>query len=466
MPAEKHIPRNSRMKDFIPFITTRDDDYPDGVNYFMHDRGRGKIDPSNLDKPRTRLKLLAQRSIDGIAYKLCDLLTWAESEEAHPELGRIPWFAIKRWHIEGPYLDAMRRGYWSQRYWETGVPHKLHPRSTVTPRIREQLLCYQWMERHGHIVDFDREPVSRDILAAINEANVNYASKASADDDPKSKTKFRRTRKKPGDGVLPDPEQMLNFFSVISPITNRKAVINMFEWGWRIEENQSNSLLPGTVHSRDVSARNRDMCHYSWTDEPKLLEYSLSDDAMIGVLPDRALAFSDAASLSVRIIGKGRKVRLCHGRAGWIQSLWNYADGPRRDILRRNSVATKDATAHLFVDRDGKALSTDALSKSITRANDRLKSAVRITAHTCRHLHACYFLKNHIEARAADAGLSVDQLTHDQIYQIADLPARALQLHLGHEFFEDTATYIEMLIHSWLAPKYYRAWNEALDGLD
>ncbi|MDW9650148.1 tyrosine-type recombinase/integrase [Sinorhizobium meliloti] len=466
MPNERHIPPGSRMKEYIPYIIAQEGDYPDGVNYYIYDRCRGKIDPSDIDKPRTKLKQLAQKTIHGIAHKMCDLLTWAESEEAHPGLGRIPWFGIKRWHIEGPYLDAMRRGYWSQRYWQTGIPHGLHPTSTIAPKINEQLLCFRWMERQGYIEDFDIEPAGREILASVVEANINFASKASADDGTNKKQQFRRTRKRPGDGVLPDPEHMLEFFSTVSPVTSRKAVINMFEWGWRIEENRGNTLLPGVMHRRDVSAKNRDMCHHSWTDEPRLLKYSLNDDAMIGVLPDRAVAFSDSASLSMRIIGKGRKVRLTHGRAGWVQSLWSHADGPRREILRRNGIARGDANAYLFIDRDGKPLTTEALSKAITRANDRLKTPFRITAHTCRHLHACYFLKNHIEARAAEAGLSVGQLTHEQLYQIAELPARALQLHMGHAFFEDTETYIEMLIHSWLAPQYYGAWNAALDGFD
>ncbi|CVI54682.1 hypothetical protein CFBP4996_08570 [Agrobacterium leguminum] len=465
-PGERHVPSRSRVISHLPFILTQDDDYPDGINHFMHDRGRGKIDPRNIDKPHTRLKPLAQETIEGIGYKICDLVTWAETEEAHPDLGIIAWNEIKRWHVEGPYLDAMRRGYWSQRYWQTGVPHKLHPRSTIAPRLHEQLLCYQWMEKHGYIEDFDYEPVSLAARSTIELANANYASKATADDDPKEKPQFRRTRKKPGDGVLPSPEQMLDFFTAVTPVTNRKATMNMYELGWRLNENQRNALLPGVVYSRDVSDRNRDVCHYSWSGEPRLLKYSLSDDAMIGVLPDRALAFSNPPALSMRIIGKGRKVRLCHARVGWIQSLWNFVDGPRRDILRRNGIASVDATAHLFIDSEGRPLSNEALSKAITRANDRLKPSVRITAHTCRHLHACYFLKHHIEARAAEAGIPVDQLTHEQIYQIAELPARTLQLHLGHEHFEDTETYIEMLIHSWLAPKFYGAWNEALDGLN
>jgi site-specific recombinase XerD len=146
------------------------------------------------------------------------------------------------------------------------------------------------------------------------------------------------------------------------------------------------------------------------------------------------------------------------------QAVWCYADSTRINILNRNNISPPEAPAQLYLNRDGRPLTAAAMIRAISRANEDSTDAVKITAHVLRHLFACFYLKNAIEGQAAREGLTMEQLTYEQIEKIAEAPARTLQLQLGHTNFEDTAGYIKLVIEWWLTPKYFRMWNEFLDG--
>ncbi|PWE54448.1 hypothetical protein DEM27_20290 [Metarhizobium album] len=464
-PTEVHMKPMSVLKVGHPFIMEADGGYPDGVNWYLFERCRGRIDPSDLTKPRTAPDEPSHNSVESIVYAIANVLTWGETLEAHPSCGVLRWHQLKLWHVTELYSDALARGYWTQGYWETGIPSPLHPESTIQPRLNEILLCWYWMERYGLIAKFDEPSPLRAIGTAKNKANQSYATRSAAlkETSPKKK-QFRRNRAKPGDGVMPGMDHLLDWIERIPSETPRRAVLHILDRGLRIEEHEENTLLPGIVHARDLSHIRRDVRHYSWTDEPRLLKYSLTDDHMIGVLPDRKTAFSSDALISQRIIGKGKKIRLAHMTRGCAQALWGYADGTRRVILQRNGIKPSKASAHLFLNRDGRPLTAGALAKAISRANEDMSSPFRITAHVLRHLFACFFLKNAIEGHAFREGLTVAQLTYEQIEKIAENPARVLQLHLGHADFEDTAGYIKLLIDWWLTPMYFDMWNDFLDG--
>lgn len=463
-PKVEHIRRISLLKEGRPFLMEADGDYPQGVNWYLDGRCNGKIDPQNLGKPPTVSREPLHNTVRRIAYSLANLLTWGETEEAHPTLGVLKWHQMKHWHIADLYLDALNRGYWTQRYWEHGVAVPLDPEGTITFRFTEAISCFRWLAQEGLIDRFEEPTTTFHIASAAHASNFSLASIAApGDDEEPKKQHFRRNRTKPMDGILPSMEQLLDWFSLFGSETNRRALIHNFNLGLRIEEGQENNLLPGAMHARDMRHIRRHVQHPKWTDEPRVLRYSLSDDDMIGVLPDRKAAFSEDV-LSMRIIGKGRKVRLVHMTGGCAQAVWQYFDGPRREILKRNGISPAQAPAQLFLNIHGAPLKAGALSKAITRANDDSKSTVKITAHGLRHLFACFFLKNAIEAHAAREGLAVTQLTYEQIEKIAEMPARTLQRHLGHEFFEDTAGYIRLLIDWWLSPQYFTMWNQFLDA--
>lgn len=464
-PMEKHMRRMSVLKAGHPFILEASGEYPDGVNWYLFERCRGRIDASDLKAPRSNPIEPSHNNVKSIVYAIANVLTWGETLEAHPSCGILRWDQLKRWHVTELYTDALTRGYWTQRYWETGVPSPLHPETTIKPRLDEILLCWQWMERFGLIAKFDEPTPFRAMGIAIQKANQSYVTRSAAlnETEPK-KTQFRRNRTKPGNGVMPGMDQLLDWIERIPSGTPRKAVLHILDRGLRMNELEENTLLPGIVHTRNLSHIRRDVRHHSWTDQPKLLRYSLTDDDMIGVLPDRKTAFSSDGLISQRIIGKGRKIRLAHMTRGCAEALWHYADGTRREILKKNGIIPSNAPAHLFLNRDGHPLTAGALAKAISRANENVNAQLRITGHVLRHLFACFFLKNAVEGHAAREGLTVAQLTYEQIEKIAENPARVLQLHLGHAYFDDTAGYIKLLIDWWLTPMYFEMWNDFLDG--
>lgn len=454
----------SRLLEGRPFIMEADGGYPQGINWYLDGRCSGNIDPQNLTKSPTSPKEPLHNTVRRIAYSIANLLTWGETEEAHPTLGILRWYDIKYWHIADPYLDALKRGYWTQRYWEDGVAIPLNPQATITYRLSEAISCFRWLAQEGLINRFEEPTTTYHIAAATHASNISLASLAAPGDDEELRKKhFRRNRTKPMDGILPSMEQLLDWFSLFPSETHRQALIHNFNLGLRIEEGQENSLLPGIMHARDLRHSRRHVQHPSWTADIRCLKYSLSDDNMIGVLPDRKAAFSNEI-LSLRVLGKGRKVRLVHMTPGCAQAVWHYVDGHRREILRRNGIRPAQAPAQLYLNIHGGPMTAAALSKAITRANDSSKQSIKITAHVLRHLFACFFLKNAIEVHAAREGLAVAQLTYEQIEKIAEMPARTLQKHLGHEYFEDTAGYIRLLIDWWLSPQYFAMWNQFLDA--
>lgn len=463
-PKIEHARKMSVPKEGRPFIMDADGDYPQGVNWYLDGRCSGWIDPKDLAKPPTVPRQPLHNTVLRVVYSLANLLTWGETEEAHPTVGIIKWHQMRHWHIADLYLDALNRGYWTQRYWNDGVAVPLDPEGTIKFRFNEASNCFKWLAQEGLIDRYDEPATTVMIASSYRAANVSLASiGARHEEKSAAKQHFRRNRTKPMDGILPSMEQLVDWFSLFGSETNRRALIHSFELGLRIEELQENSLVPGTMHARDMRHIRRNVQHPKWTSEPRLLRYTLADDHMIGVLPDRKTAFSENV-LSMRIIGKGRKVRLIHMTSGSAQAVWQYFDGHRREILRRNGISAGRAPAQLFLNIHGAPLTTASLSKAITRANERAKNGVKITAHVLRHLFACFFLKNAIEAHASREGLAVSQLTYEQIEKIAEMPARTIQKHLGHEFFEDTAGYITLLIDWWLSPQYFAMWNDFLDG--
>lgn len=463
-PAKQHLKRMSVLKSGYPFIMEANGDYPDGVNLYLFERCRGKINASNLSAPNAKIIEPSHNTVQSIVYAIANIMTWGETIEAHPSCGVLRWHQLKLWHVTDLYYDALTRGYWTQGFWDTGIPSPLHPESTIQPRLDEILRCWQWMERCGLIARFDEPSSFQTMGTAMTAANRSFARRSAASTElGQRKTAFRRNRTKPGDGVMPRMEQVVEWIERIPSKTPRAAVLHILDRGLRIEENEQNTLVPGILHARDMSHLRRDVRHHSWTGEPILLQYSLSDNDMIGVIPDRKTAFTGEGLISQRVIGKGRKIRLVHMTQGCAQALWHYADGPRRSILKRNGILSSNQPAQLFLNRDGRPLTAGALARAISRANDGMSEPFRITGHVLRHLFACFFLKNAIERHAAQEGLTVEQLTYEQIEQIAENPARVLQKHLGHASFEDTAGYIKLLIDWWLTPMYFQMWNDFLD---
>lgn len=83
-----------------------------------------------------------------------------------------------------------------------------------------------------------------------------------------------------------------------------------------------------------------------------------------------------------------------------------------------------------------------------------------------RHVFACRFLQNAIQADANRHGYEIEDLTSTQIAEYAELPLEVLRLAMGHASMETTRIYVEMLINYWIAPRYFSAWNSLLDNIE
>ena len=71
----------------IPFLLTAAEDYPDGINLYLYERARGKLAAQHNPHNRLILRPLERSSAKVLAHSLVDLLTWAETEHAHPSVG-------------------------------------------------------------------------------------------------------------------------------------------------------------------------------------------------------------------------------------------------------------------------------------------------------------------------------------------------------------------------------------------
>ncbi|RVI98972.1 hypothetical protein CN193_22115 [Sinorhizobium meliloti] len=456
-PVREHVARRYPADPLIPCLISASGDYPVGPNAYLQARCSGRVDPSDVTKRVLFPEPLAPRTNRQYGYTVCDFLTFCETEEAHPDLGVISSEDVKEWHILELYSSAMHRGLWTAAYFKKSTAQPLHPLSTINPRLKELMRCFLWMAANGYSENFQQEPDLEVIRLSLQESTQAFYPGINLDTSSK-----RNVRSSPGEMALPSPTAMIDWLNIVPRGVARTAAIGIHEHGFRIAE-IAELLLPGRLHSRDIDQLTQsNIKHYKWTAGPLFLKHDLSDDQMIGVLPDRDHATN--ASVKCRIIGKGNKVRLVHLKPGWLTRVWQYCDTDRAACVIKYEGGRPPA--HLLIGRDGKRCTADTLSKIFTRANRRASSSLNITAHVLRHIFACRFLQHAIQADARRDGYEIDELTREQIERYAELPLVVLQYELGHATPASTLRYLEMLIHSWIAPRYHNAWNSVLDQVD
>src|SRR5690349_10448786 len=91
-----------------PYLMMENGDYPSGWNYFLHGRIIGKIDHTGEEQDAGIP--LEEASARNLAYCLCNVLTWAETELAHPRQGLLAWNEMRPWMIEQIYEPSMVKG--------------------------------------------------------------------------------------------------------------------------------------------------------------------------------------------------------------------------------------------------------------------------------------------------------------------------------------------------------------------
>lgn len=455
----KHLPKNvkpyqSAVTD--PYIRMANDDYPDGINAYISERGRGG-DSGGVNKRRLRPK-----SLKDIADRLCNCLTFIETDSVHPTLPNLKWQDVKNWHITHLYEHAMVLGVWSQEYFLTGNASPLEP-ETIEDRVNEVLRCFRWLEENGYIANFEDEPPLSDMEASYRPISLQRRIAAQANPDEPSKLSFR-PRQSPGTLIPPTVEQHQAFREALPPGTHQLAADIIYETGMRLSELIECTLLPGIIHTRNANAV---FDLPKWPRSPYRLDWSANDDHMIGVLPTRAQAWDHTAKASsdcaYRIVGKGLVIRRIDVPCQTMRACWQYVDGKRYAILRRNSIRSDKQPAQLLLNRFGKPISAHAIQTAFRRASEKANCGYDFTAHALRHMFACDYLRAAIVSRAEIFKQKNDNLTFELIDRHGDFAVTVLQKRLGHKFRETTLIYLEQIKLSIAGFESTAAWNDFLD---
>jgi hypothetical protein len=461
IPAPEHISVHRPVDPFIPFIMSNDDDYLDGHNAFLRARCTGRVDPRDVTRTVLSPKRLAFSSSMQSAYFLADFQTFCETEDAHPDIGIIETQDVKEWHILDLYNNAMHRGFWTASFYDKGIAQPLNPLTTINPRLKENMRCFLWLAAKGYISDFQLEPAFEKVRTSLSASDESFMAVAA----PSENAPKRRVRNSPGKTIIPSPIEMIDWMNALPRGSIRIAAIGIHEHGFRRAEICHAPLREGYTHIRDQAVlRKLNMWHTSWNDLPLKLEHNIYDDQMIGVLPGRNWRSEPTdKDPQFRIVGKGNVVRMINLKRGWLVRLEKYEDTDRTTHLARRKDGIRPA--NLLIDRDGMPLKPAALYMAFVRASKNT-GLLHITPHVLRHIFACRFLQNSIQVDARRHGLEIEDLTRGEIAEFAEMPLEVLRLELGHASIDTTRLYIEMLISSWIAPRYHRAWDDVLDGVE
>lgn len=452
----------------IPFILTAEEDYPEGINNYIYERVRGRVRALHGAEPNLVCRPLGRSSAYKLANGLADLITWGETERAHPSLGVIKWQDIRAWHIVELYQEALLQGFWSAYFFRHQIPSALNPRS-VSQRVSAVLGCFIWMSREGFVRTFDSEPEHKVVENAKRSSLVAYHQEMRQAITNSVPAPQRAYRKAPIDLPLPSPEHLLQFFEAIPNVSHRLAVMQMFETGMRATEVVENTLIPGLSHQRDLKS-GQWYAHPDWPHAPYILSYSMSDDRMIGVLPTREMAWFEDARLGYqcqyRILGKNRKIRRINIPPRLLQRIWKFVDSRERvELAQRASTFDQPPKAHVYLNRFGNKLSYHAIWESCDRANRLIKAPFSLTPHLMRHAYACYFLEQGIAEQARASGIDPHELSRDGLMQIGGSILMTIQSDLGHKEFETTRKYLLQVASGRVQMQAVRVWNNFLDRM-
>ncbi len=434
-----------RHGDLTPYIMDDDGNYLEGVNAFIWDRVKGRINPSDISAVRVKLKKLSSKTAMSIAQRLCDATNFLESEAAHPKLGKLSWETASSTTFTELYSDAMERGYWSLSFWERGRVTPLNMPNTIKPRVDEATLCGAWQEHKGYISGFSDGSRDGDISALILDA-VNSYEAIRIGLGPSS-LPDRVPRQNPTDGLPPPIEEIVEFISMLPTPTLRAAAFALFETGMRGEELAQNLRVPPSWFGRG-NARG----------EPKP-----------GFLPELDVVWDDSPAnlknCKWRAYGKGNKVRFIRITPDGLKVFWKYFTTYRTKVLSKTKSQKPKATDELFVNRDGGPLSYHNLASAMRSVNLKLKRSYRITQHILRHAHACTYLEEGLVADLEVAGIDIANATYEQFMKYGEGVLLSLKVDLGHEFLETTHRYLQLLAHGKIALRYQIAFNKKIDAL-
>jgi len=447
--ASVHIPCRTEHKGIrrfgytTPYIIDSGDRYLEGVNHYIYDRIRGKINPGDLSRPKSMLRRLSTTTARAIVSAICDGTNFLESEISHPSLGSLNWLDARAWMFNELYEEAMTKGFWTQSFWKQGIAEPLAYNHTIKVRVAENMRCGSWLELNGYIKNFNDESDAGDVPRHLMEANRSLAT-VKANLAPQSACQIGK-RQNPGHGIPPSLEEILAFIQALPTETSKLVAILLYDTGMRAEELVENTKIPS-----------------SWAGAPRKTNES------IGFLPDVDAFWADTPSLAEckwKIVGKGNKIRFVRASPRTLQAMWRYWATTRKKLIQRCRSSTDKTTDTLFLNCRGKPHSYHNQFSAMRSTNILLGREYRITQHILRHAHACTYMETAICAEMRARNIDINNASYEDFMRIGEGVQLLLMNDLGHELLATTEKYLRMLAHGKIGLRYQMAFNDRLDEL-
>ncbi len=141
-----------------------------------------------------------------------------------------------------------------------------------------------------------------------------------------------------------------------------------------------------------------------------LLELLYGSGLRVGEAAGLDIAALDRVLGTVRVRGKGGKMRIVPVGGPALEALARYLEGGRPRL------AAEARTARLFLNAHGGPLSTRSMRAVVRRAARLAELPGRVTPHTLRHTFATHLLDGGADLRAVQAMLGHARLGTTQIY--------------------------------------------------
>ncbi|MGO6849603.1 recombinase XerD [Rhizobium beringeri] len=437
----------------IPYIMGDDDEYLDAPNLYLQARCSGRV-----ILKRGRRFNPSPNTIKAIGYRLTNIATWMECEEAHPEEGIIRWSDLAAWHINDLYCEQMVEGLWAQEFWATANRESLNYGTTISGRRFEAIACCEWLGQQG-LIEWPKTAPAFEYrqrsFQAARSSLFRLVPQELIEIPPELKYKRRID---PGNSSPLTPEEIQALLRHIKRPVGFFAFVFYLTTGFRLDELVKNTLVPGTLHER--SGWEKRLAQPRFPKNRYLLKYDVKDDAMIGVLPDEKSAFSGKALLSYRVMGKGKKIRTAWLLSSLLRDIWRYF------VLVRAKHPTATKHSSMFLNGWGKPLNARNVAYAIglakKAAEAELGHRVNVTPHVLRHTFACFFIEAVISARAKEDGADPAKLNQQQLENYGAESLTTLQELLGHALIKDTTRYLRQLSMSRVGLRYLEIFTAAM----
>lgn len=155
--------------------------------------------------------------------------------------------------------------------------------------------------------------------------------------------------------------------------------------------------------------------------------------------------YAGRKSVTIRVVGKGRKPRNVPIPKRVIRAIRNYIDEEREDVIdriRKRKDKPKKVPTNVFLSRLGNSLSERTVETFFEKISK--VTGIKLTPHGCRHTYAVYQLEAMIKRMAKNLK-RLRETGADAYRQILNDPLRELQKLLGHSSITSTYIYLDFL---------------------